>query len=89
MQTLKDVLLTAPESQLDPSMVELVRQWSTPPRAIQVLEVLDFCVQGGLASRVVMLALDFELEDALGREAMTREELVKYALWRSPDHGEP
>jgi hypothetical protein len=87
MQTLKDVLLTAPESQLDPSMVELVRQWSTPPSAIQILEVLDFCAQGGLASRVVMLTLEFELEAALGRESLSREELVKYALWRSPDHG--
>ena len=80
--TLKTLLLTAPDSQLDASMVELVKLWNDPPSALQVLEVLDLSIHGGLASKVVILSLEMAFEAALAREGMPIQELVQYATWR-------
>jgi hypothetical protein len=82
MPTLRELLLTAPDSQLDASMVELVKSWSDPPTAIQVLEVVDLCVFGSLASGVLVTLLQYELEDAFKREGTTLKEVLKLAVWR-------
>jgi hypothetical protein len=65
-------------------MVELVRSWNDPPKALEVLEVLDLSIHGGLASEFVVQVLQVEFEAALAREAMTQEQIVAYASWRIP-----
>ena len=82
MPTLKELLSEAPDTQLDPAMVERVRAWDEPPTALQVLEVVDLCIFGSLASGAVVTVLQYELEDAIAREGTTRQELVKHAVWR-------
>lgn len=76
-------LLAAPESQLDPSMKPLIEKWADDPTPIQVLEVLDHCVHGALASGFVIQVLEILLRDALKREGITYEMVVEKATWRN------
>lgn len=82
MPTLKELLSTAPDSQLDAQMIPLVQRWSEPPTALQILEVLDHCIHGGLASGVIVTLLQCSLEEAIKREGTTREAVFALAMWR-------
>ncbi len=83
MASFKDVLLEAPDSQLDPEAISMIRTWDEPyPTALQVLHVLDFCVRYAWASGMVIKVLNFQLRDAISREATTYEQVVKQATWR-------
>ena len=79
---LKSILLDAPDTQLDASMVAMVRQWSDPPSALQVLEVLDHCIHGALASGVVIRLLQWCYVERRDAEGVTHEALVPLATWR-------
>ena len=82
MSPLSELLLTAPDSQLDASMKPLIKQWSDPPSALQVLEVLDHCIHGALASGFVVAVLQVEYDVALKREGKTHQDMVPLATWR-------
>lgn len=79
---IKDLLLQAPDSQLDNSMKELIKKWSDPVSALEVLEVLDKSAYFSLASDFTMQVLHLSLNEALGREQTSLEELTKKATWR-------
>ncbi len=79
---LKTALLSAPESQLDAKMKPLIEKWGEPPTAIQLLEVLDHCIHGALASSLVVKLLQLLYDDTLKAEGTTHEEVVKLATWR-------
>lgn len=76
------ILLDAPEDQLDPSMKKIISGWSNPPTAIQILEVLDHCVNSSLASGLVITALQTLYNTACVKEGVTHEDMVKLAPWR-------
>ncbi len=78
----KALLLDAPDSQLDKSLKPLIQKWSEPPSALSILEVLDKAVHGGLASKFAMEVCEILLKDALMRENITLDNLVKQASWR-------
>lgn len=78
-----ELLLNAPDSQLDASMFPLIRKWSNPPRAIEILEVVDWCIHSSLASGFVLKILQIQLETTMKQEGVTHEELVKLATWRN------
>lgn len=81
---LKEMLLQAPDTQLDHSMFPLIEQWSEPnPTALQVLEVLDKCVFSSLASRFTISLLQHLFDAALKTEGKTEAEVVQRATWRS------
>jgi len=80
---MKEALLKAPDSQLDATMLPYLQRWSDPPKAIEVLEVLDHCIHGALASTLVVKLLQQEYQDALKREALTHDQLVPSATWRT------
>lgn len=82
MNPLKEMLLQAPDGQLDASMFPLIEKWDDEPTAIQIMEVLDYCVHGGLASGFVITVLETMVETALTGENLSREDLVKKAIWR-------
>jgi len=77
-------LLEAPGSQLDPALRKKLLAWSVPPRALEILEVLDLCVHGGLGSGFVVSLLDMMLQDAIRVEGTTYEAVVALATWRGP-----
>jgi hypothetical protein len=79
---MKDILLAAPDSQIDAAMKPLIEKWSDPPTPIQILEVLDHCIHGGLASGFVVHALQIVYDVACKDANTTHEEVVKQATWR-------
>ena len=82
---LKELLLQAPDTQLDASMFPLIEKWSDPETALQVLEVLDKCIFCSLASGFTVTLLQHLYDAALKRENTTNEEVSKQATWRSLD----
>ena len=82
MNELKEMLLQAPDSELDSCMFPLIKKWDDTPTAIQVMEVLDHCVHGGLASGFVIKLLETMVDNALKEENLTREQLIEKAIWR-------
>ena len=83
MNPFSELLLEAPDSQLDASMKPLIKKWSDPPTAIQILEVLDFCIHGALASGFVVAVLQVQYDVALKREGKRHEDMVPLATWRN------
>jgi hypothetical protein len=80
--SLKELLLMAPESQLNQSARDSINEWTESPRAIQILKTLDICVHGGLASSFVISVLEQMLIVSCKEENTTYEEVVKEATWR-------
>lgn len=82
MKEIKQMLLLAPDSELDSCMFPLIEKWDDTPTAIQVMEVLDYCVHSGLASGFVITLLETMVENAIKEENITREQLIEKAVWR-------
>lgn len=82
-KTEKLLLLSAPESQLDASMLPLIKKWDSPPTSLQLLEVLDHCIHGSLASGSVVAFLQSLYAAALKREHKEHSENVPKATWRN------
>jgi len=78
----RKTLLEVPGSMLDAAMLPYVKKWSEPPKALEVLEVLDHCINGALASGLVIQLLQQEYDDALKREDLLHGQLVPLATWR-------
>jgi len=79
---MKEIFLEAPDIQLDASMKPLVEKWSTPPKAIEILEVLDWCIFGSLASGLIVTLLQNMYAEAVIKEKVSHEELGRLAVWR-------
>ena len=79
---MKQLMLEAPDGQLDASMMPLIEKWDDPPTSLQILEVLDKCINYGLASGFVVSALQIMLDTTMINEETTLEQLVPLAVWR-------
>lgn len=82
MNEIASYLMKAPDSQLDAAMKPKIAAWSDPPTALQILEVLDACIHGSLASGFVVRLLQMMYDDARKTEGKTHEEIAKDATWR-------
>jgi hypothetical protein len=82
MSELSGILLTAPDHWLDHKMRPLIQKWEDPPKAIQILEVLDHCIHGALAAGAVVALLQVCYREALDREGTTHEAVLPLATWR-------
>lgn len=80
---MKAILLQAPDSQLDPAVLAVIRKWSEPETAANVLEALDCAVYGGEASDFALNILETLLQLAIKKQNTTYEEVVKSATWRA------
>ena len=80
---IQEALLKAPDSQLDPSVKPMIQKWKNPPTAIQILEVLDFCIHGSEASGFVVGLLQMMYNQACKAENTTHEQVVLGAHWRN------
>jgi hypothetical protein len=83
MSELKQLLLQASDTQLDACMFPLIEKWDDPAKSIQILEVLDHCIHGALASGFVVQVLQVLYEQALANEGITREHNIPLATWRN------
>lgn len=79
-----DLLLQCPvDSRLmEPSLVNDIKKWSDPPRAIEVLETLDKIVHCGLCAPMIHMLYEKLLEEQMESEGTTLPELTKLATWR-------
>lgn len=83
MKELVEVLLESPDSQLDASMKPLLRKWSDPPKAVEVLEVVDYCIHGSLGSGFIVATLQSLYDIRCKAEGTTHDEVAKLATWRN------
>jgi len=82
--TLKEIFLQRSDEALDPIAKTLIRQWDEPmPTALQLLEVLDACVNGGLCSGLEITAMDLFLQNQLKEEGISMTTLLERATWRA------
>jgi hypothetical protein len=84
MSVLKELFLQAPDDQMDACLKPLIEKWSDPVTALEVLEVLDKAIQGGLTSGFATYALQEMYQSTLEAEGTTHEDVVKLAVWRGP-----
>jgi hypothetical protein len=77
-----NLLLRAPDTQIDACIKPLISKWSDPPTPIQVLEVLDNCINGGLASGFVVTLLQEIYQITCKNNDITHDEVIKQAHWR-------
>ncbi len=83
MKEIIEHLLKAPDSQLDAQMKPFIEKWDDPPKALQVLEVLDYCIHGSLASGFVVTVLQTLYDMRLKAEGIVHEDCEKLAEWRN------
>lgn len=84
--SLKSTILAAPDGHLDESVKPLIENWDEEPTSLQVLEVLDKCVHGGLASDMLMLLFNNVYVQALEKEGKLHNDNVQLATWRVKPH---
>jgi hypothetical protein len=77
------VLVGAPDNELDNSMKTNIQSWSDPVTPIQILEVLDHCIHGSLASGFVVHLLQIMYDISCTFNKTTHEEVLKSAVWRN------
>lgn len=82
MKPLIEALLAGSDRQLDERMKPLIRAWDDPPKAAQVLQVLDLCIHGALASGFVVKVLEILYDEARRRESATHGDVAAHASWR-------
>ena len=84
IKKLVNLLLEASDNVLDDRMKVRMREWSDPPKAVEVLEVLDNCINGSLATGVAVAALQALYDQQCLFEGTTHDAVVKLATWRKP-----
>lgn len=83
MSSLKDLFLQLSDDQLDPIAKNLIRQWDEPePAALQILKVLDYCVNGGLCSDREVMLFDILWRHRMEEEGQTMKQQIEQAVWR-------
>jgi hypothetical protein len=83
MSSMKEMLLQAPDGQLDACMHPLISKWDENPTSLQILEVLDHCIYGALASGFVVTVLQSLYDSALQKEGKTHAQNEALATWRN------
>jgi hypothetical protein len=75
--------------EIDPALVKDLKEWSDPPKALEVMYSLDINAYGSLSSGFVTRVLETVLKASLESEGKTYEDVAKEAqeLWRNdPDY---
>ena len=80
---MKEMLLKAPDGQLDAAMHPLIAKWDENPTSLQILEVLDHCIHGALASGFVVTVLQSLYDSALLKEGKIHADNEPLATWRN------
>ena len=80
---LKELMLQAPEGQIDPSILPTIEKWSDPIKAVEILETLDRAVFCGGASDFAMQVFNILLDEAIAEEGTEYADVVARAVWRT------
>ncbi len=79
----KQMLLAAPDNELDSQFKPMIEKWEDEPSAIQILELLDQVVHSGGGSGFVVTLLNTLLSLTIMKEKTTYNDVVKQAVWRT------
>ena len=82
---LVDMLLEAPDTQLDNSLFDEINAWDLNPSALDILFILDKIVCFSLASGFAVGIFQMLLDRAIDEENTTMVELTKQRNWTSPE----
>ena len=82
MNELKQLLLDAPDDQIDAGARQSIATWSEPPKALEIFRTLDECVYGAMTSGFVVQVLETMLVVQSKEENLTRAQLEELAIWR-------
>ena len=82
MNELKQLLIDAPEDQIDAGARQSIATWSEPPKALEIFRTLDECVYGAMTSGFVVQVLETMLVVQSKEENLTRAQLEELAIWR-------
>lgn len=82
-----EILMQCPADSrmMEPSLLEDIKKWSDPPRAIEVLETLDKIVYGSLCAPMIQMLYEKLLDEQIEAEGTTMEDLIKLATWRDKE----
>ena len=80
---LRDLLLQAPNNELDSVAKVWISKWGDKPDPASILYVLDMCVNGSLCTDFCITVMDAMLKEVIREENTTMEEVVKNAHWRN------
>lgn len=69
-------------------MQPLIAKWSDPPTPSEILEVLDHCIHGALASGFMISVLQRIYKEACDAAGMTHDEVARGAVWRNREEKE-
>lgn len=76
-------LKAAPHGEIDTIAVDKIKTWCDDVSSLQVLEVLDMCIYGALASPIALTAIDHLYDYLLEIENKTHDDNLPYAHWRN------
>lgn len=82
MDTIKSLLLEAPDGHMSASVKTLIEKWDDEPKSLNVLELLDAIVLTGGGSAFLMGILQELLTRTLNKEGVSLEETITLATWR-------
>jgi hypothetical protein len=86
-RNIRDLLMIAPDDQVDAALKPLIAKWDTEPTSLQVLEVLDLCIFGGAATGFVVRLLETLYDVALQAEHKVHADNLPFATWRDNSYG--
>lgn len=82
LKEFKGLFLSAPEDQIDDSLKERIKEWDKIPKAIEILQILDYASVHALASDFAISIFQIALKVALENEQITIQDLLPQAWWR-------
>ena len=82
MNTIKSLLLDAPDGHMDASLKELIGKWGEEPTALELLHVIDLAIYSSLMSGFLLTVIQSLYATQCSREKVTHDELVPLAVWR-------
>lgn len=76
------LFLSAPNDQIDDTLKERIREWSDTPKAIEILQVLDYASMYSLGSDFAISVMDVAFKLAMEHEQVDIQILLSQAWWR-------
>lgn len=82
LKEFKLLFLSAPNDQIDDTLKERIREWSDIPKAIEVLQVLDYASMYSLGTDFAISVMDVAFKLAMEHEQVDIQTLLTQAWWR-------
>lgn len=82
LKEFKLLFITAPNEQIDDTLKERIKEWSDVPKAIEILQALDYASMYSLGSEFAISVMDVAFKLAVENEQADMTTLLQQAWWR-------